>query len=233
MAIPASVVAAVIAAFVGTSAQTPRFELTQKDLFAAGGSFVNAWADYDADGDLDLFVGLDGMPNRLYQNTNGRFADAAAAAGLAESARDARRSLGRCRRRRRPRLARRPHARARRRFGGTSRAIVGIEVLPQRQGHVHGRDRRRRTQHADRRGAPAGVGRFRRRRRPGPVRRIPRQAECDVPQRQGTLRGRRRGGWTRRFAPHRRRGMVRPRRGRRPRRHHRKHGRRCERSLQP
>ena len=65
--------------------QSPRFEMTQKDLFAAGGSFVNAWADYDGDGDLDLFVGFDGTPNRLYRNDSGRFADAAAAAGVADT----------------------------------------------------------------------------------------------------------------------------------------------------
>ena len=48
--------------------QDVRFEYTQKDLFAAGGTFVNAWADYDNDGDVDQFVGFDGPPNRLYRN---------------------------------------------------------------------------------------------------------------------------------------------------------------------
>lgn len=74
-----------VAATLLGSAQAPRFEATQKDLFAAGGTFVNAWADYDADGDLDLFVGFDGPPNRLYRNDKGQFADAAAAAGIADT----------------------------------------------------------------------------------------------------------------------------------------------------
>jgi hypothetical protein len=80
---PAAAILLVISAAL--AAQSPRFELTQQDLFAAGGSFVNAWADYDGDGDLDLFVGFDGMPNRLYRNENGRFSDTAAAAGIADA----------------------------------------------------------------------------------------------------------------------------------------------------
>ena len=78
--------AAILLAIAGSfAAQAPRFEVTQQELFAAGGSFVNAWADYDGDGDLDLFVGFDGTPNRLYRNDGGRFADAAAAAGIADA----------------------------------------------------------------------------------------------------------------------------------------------------
>ena len=65
--------------------QTARFEHVQKDLFAAGQSFVNAWADYDGDGDPDLFVGFDGMPNRLYRNDKGTFVDAATTAGVADA----------------------------------------------------------------------------------------------------------------------------------------------------
>ncbi len=62
----------------------PRFEPVQPALFSAGGTLVNAWADYDGDGDLDLFVGFNGAPNRLYRNDHGVFADVAAAAGLAD-----------------------------------------------------------------------------------------------------------------------------------------------------
>ena len=72
------------AAILALSAQTPRFERVQPDLFATGGAFVSAWADYDSDGDLDQFVGFDGIPNRLYRNDGGRFVDAAGAAGLAD-----------------------------------------------------------------------------------------------------------------------------------------------------
>src|SRR6185295_20347661 len=45
----------------------------------------NAWADFDNDGDLDLFVGFQrGTPNRLYRNDNGRFMNIAADVGLAD-----------------------------------------------------------------------------------------------------------------------------------------------------
>ena len=51
----------------------------------AGSNFTNAFADYDSDGDLDLFVGFDGKPNRLYRNDKGTFTDVAATAGVADS----------------------------------------------------------------------------------------------------------------------------------------------------
>ncbi|MGH7711815.1 MAG: FG-GAP-like repeat-containing protein, partial [Gemmatimonadaceae bacterium] len=63
----------------------PRFESVQPDLFAAGVSFTNAWADYDSDGDLDLYVAFGGAANRLYRNDNGTFSDVAAAAGLSDA----------------------------------------------------------------------------------------------------------------------------------------------------
>ena len=63
----------------------PVFEPMQPDVFGAGSNFTNAFADYDNDGDLDLFVGFDGKPNRLYRNDQGTFADVASAAGVADS----------------------------------------------------------------------------------------------------------------------------------------------------
>jgi len=67
----------------GTSA--PQFELVQPELFAAAGGQPNAWADFDNDGDLDLFVGFGaGKPNRLYRNDRGTFVEIAAEAGVAD-----------------------------------------------------------------------------------------------------------------------------------------------------
>src|SRR5215213_2494423 len=63
----------------------PVFEPMQPDLLGAGANLTNAFADYDNDGDLDMFVGFDGKPNRLYRNDNGTFTDVAATAGVADT----------------------------------------------------------------------------------------------------------------------------------------------------
>jgi hypothetical protein len=65
--------------------QPPRFVPVQPDLLAAGGAFTNAWADHDGDGDVDLFVGFNGAPNRLYRNDAGVLVDIAAAWGIADA----------------------------------------------------------------------------------------------------------------------------------------------------
>jgi len=45
-----------------------RFTAAQPQLFAAGGTLTDAWADIDSDGDPDRFVGFNDAPSRLYRN---------------------------------------------------------------------------------------------------------------------------------------------------------------------
>ncbi len=77
----------IVVASVAVLAQDslPVFEPMQPDVLGAGSNFTNAFADYDNDGDLDLFVGFDGKPNRLYRNDKGTFTDVAAEVGIADS----------------------------------------------------------------------------------------------------------------------------------------------------
>src|SRR5918994_3357594 len=55
----------------------PVFEPMQPELLGTGSTFTNAFADFDGDGDPDMFVGFDGKPNRLYRNDKGTFDDVA------------------------------------------------------------------------------------------------------------------------------------------------------------
>ncbi len=49
-------------------------------------SLAASWADYDADGDSDLYVANDFGRNNLYRNDGGRFVDVAAIAGVEDQA---------------------------------------------------------------------------------------------------------------------------------------------------
>jgi hypothetical protein len=62
----------------------PSFEPYQEDL-SAGATLSNAAADFDGNGDLDLFVGFNGAANRLYRNDNGTLRDVASEVGLADA----------------------------------------------------------------------------------------------------------------------------------------------------
>jgi len=68
------------------AAIAPLFEVLQPKLFSSPGAETNAWADFDGDNDLDLFVGFKNGPNRLYRNDQGTFVDVAPQVGLADSA---------------------------------------------------------------------------------------------------------------------------------------------------
>ena len=63
----------------------PPLVRVQSELFSAPGAQTNAWADFDADGDLDLFVGFRGAPDRLYRSDRGTFVDIASSLGLAST----------------------------------------------------------------------------------------------------------------------------------------------------
>ena len=65
----------------------PDFVAAQPDVLGAPGALTNAWADFDSDGDPDLFVGFNGDANRLYRNDEGVLVEIASEVGIAEARR--------------------------------------------------------------------------------------------------------------------------------------------------
>ncbi len=63
----------------------PELGLLDEKLFKDGNTLTNAIADFDNDGDLDIFVGFRGVPNRLYRNDDGKFTDVGAKVGVADT----------------------------------------------------------------------------------------------------------------------------------------------------
>jgi hypothetical protein len=60
-------------------------DIIQEETFRDGGTLTNAVADFDNDGDLDLFVGFRGQSNRMYRNDGAGFTDVAGEVGLDET----------------------------------------------------------------------------------------------------------------------------------------------------
>ena len=73
-----------LVALSGVLLQQPAFEPFHRDLFA-GATLVNAAADFNRDGNIDLFVGFNGSANHLFVNQGGRLRDVAVAAGLGDA----------------------------------------------------------------------------------------------------------------------------------------------------
>jgi hypothetical protein len=74
-----------VLALLAQDSGSPRFAPFPGELRLGTPSLTNAIADYDGDGDLDIYVGMNGAPNRLYRNDGGSFSEVASDAGIADA----------------------------------------------------------------------------------------------------------------------------------------------------
>ena len=122
-----------------------------------------------------MFVGFDGKPNRLYRNDKGTFTDVAAAAGVADSRPTRAAAWGDFDADGDPDLL----------LGFTPLKDASVlKLYRNTAGKFTDATTRRRPRRADRRGAPAGVDRLRRRRRSRSLHRLPRSRQRAVSQRR-------------------------------------------------
>ena len=63
----------------------PTFEVIQREVLGEGTTLTNAFADYDGNGFVDLYVGFNGAPNRMYRNDAGTFTDVASRLGVSDA----------------------------------------------------------------------------------------------------------------------------------------------------
>src|SRR5688500_10284109 len=75
---------ALLVLFAQDRVALPRFEAFPGELRLGTPSLTNAIADYDGDGDLDIYVGMNGSPNRLYRNDGGSLTEVAGDAWIAD-----------------------------------------------------------------------------------------------------------------------------------------------------